>query len=235
MKRDKPFVSGLSGEDAYWDGNTIQEELDNIYIFLEAELDEFPGYFANMLRLQRFTSWYSNDGSSAYMAEWKRILSHPRTYTLTGSTLALEQRHASLLNFNPLSANMQKMRLQLGLPSHLRKPPRRFLLGVRWSLRDCMYYVRKVGRFEQRSKLSRVDVQAGAKLKSCWSREAWRDYYPEGIPPLDLALSDFNLTMRERGVVRRMSDGDVLKAFARMGDMVKRIDFGRGEKVRGAL
>jgi hypothetical protein len=49
--------------------------LDNVFHHLDAALDFVPGLTANVMRLERFSSWYDNEiyGKSKYLDEMERI------------------------------------------------------------------------------------------------------------------------------------------------------------------
>lgn len=181
-----------------------------------------------MMRLERFMSWYTKDGESKYINDWEYL----HVSDIDNHSYAIEQRHEFLLAFNPLSANMQKMRLQLGLLPVWRRndfPPRN-----RWSMPDCMHYLRRVVIFGERHPLTDTEKQATAMLKTCWSREAWRQYYPEGIPPLELDEDDIMKFCVEIEDEDPRED-DQLEGFEKIREQTKPIDFSTGERTRMAF
>jgi len=232
-----------------WDDEQLQRSLDASWIDYEDILDEAPGPVANMLRLERFISWYRTpDGKSTYMDKYKRILSTCSKNVSENRLMDLQSRHDFLLLLNPLSASMQKMRLQLHLPSLLRTRPSRSSLANRWSIDAFLDYLEEVEVFEGNGQLSDADKAPGDKLRSCWaSEQTWRDYYPEGIPPLDLdvmldfsvAMSDETETEMER-IETEMGEEEgsywsVSTSFESMGRKAARVDFGGGERIREAF
>ncbi|KUJ15144.1 uncharacterized protein LY89DRAFT_783350 [Mollisia scopiformis] len=239
MGRNMPFGSFTGDDEQIWYDNEMQTDLDDIYMHLERELDTMTGLDPNMLRLERFMSWYDDNGESEYVREFQRMLSDQRLVY----TLDIEQRHAYLLTFNPLSANMQRMRLQLDLASRFRKVG--FPLERRWDMQkyiEYRRYVEKTSRHAGDIDLAKmVDEEVMAQMKSGWSKEAWRDYYSEGIPPLDDDSQDIEEFYLQMGDVDALSYGlsaeEKPQDFARIHarEQEQSIDFGAGEEKRMAL
>lgn len=107
-------------------------------------------------------------------------------------------RHDWMLTLNPLSAGMQKTRLQLELPASDRQ--KKFPLRHYWSMSECVSYFNRVDiAFENRNVDSQnpesdtdEDEAAISRLKTCWSRRAWKEYHPLGIPPLVASTTEYH-------------------------------------------
>lgn len=228
MERKSPFGSVVNDED-YWADNNIQEVLVDDYFRSGDALDTFPGHAADMMRLERFISWYFPDGKSEYLQEWKCRANTQEVISTTG----LAKRHDFLLAFNPLSENMQKMRLELDLRGVC--PWRRYhhFLGTRWTLGHCLTYRKRVETFKNGGELSDQDDLAVEKSKSCWSVEEWRSYYGEGIPPLELN-SDVGKFAVEMGDTWAMGVSNA-EMFDLFEQQARDIDFGAAERIRGAI
>ncbi|KAL8676044.1 MAG: hypothetical protein Q9186_007399, partial [Xanthomendoza sp. 1 TL-2023] len=74
MEQKQPFGTWLDPDDP-WNDAEIQKERDCIYAQLDLDLDLLPGPTANMMRLDRFSSWYTDiaSGESKYEKEHERI------------------------------------------------------------------------------------------------------------------------------------------------------------------
>lgn len=79
IEQKHPFGTYLDSDDI-WDDAQCQKTTDETYIQLDLDLDLLPGPTANMMRLDRFSSWYKNNtsGESKYAEEYERII---RTWT----------------------------------------------------------------------------------------------------------------------------------------------------------
>ncbi|KAL2065262.1 hypothetical protein VTL71DRAFT_2931 [Oculimacula yallundae] len=194
LMRIRPFGT-VVGEESFWDDNNIQEMLDDIYIDLEEVLDQAPGQDLNMMRLRRFANWYAEDGTSEYVEEWERMGREPHGHAADELyTFDIGPRHDYMLTLNPLSASMQKIRLQLDVPIPLRQAD--FPLAIAWDMDACLAFFRMLEYEDVNSDIYRLDVdgevwpetalreEAIPKLRTCWSRVAWLEYHPLGIPPL---------------------------------------------------
>ncbi|KAK0111615.1 hypothetical protein ONS95_001961 [Cadophora gregata] len=184
---------GTAVGDSFWsDDSTIQWSLDNSFINVETRLDFAIGTNADMMRLEVLMCWYNENGRSDYVKEWERIRLEPDgpISMFPQSTDNLEARYRWMLTLNPLSAPMQKMRLQLGLPSTSRLTD--FPLAKRFSKSECDSYFEKVKQLRMSNKsLAQAednelfqDEAAVARLRTCWSQIAWKEYYPQGVPPM---------------------------------------------------
>lgn len=73
----EPFGTVLSpGDPNTWNDEELQEETDNILMGLDLSLDLLPGHTANMMRLDRFSQWYTEKlgGESKYEREYEHII-----------------------------------------------------------------------------------------------------------------------------------------------------------------
>ncbi|KAL5331954.1 hypothetical protein ACEPPN_001495 [Leptodophora sp. 'Broadleaf-Isolate-01'] len=253
LGRTSLFGSVL-GDENYWDDNNIQEMLDDKFIDLETELDELLGEDANMMRLERFMFWYNDDGISEYVKKWERISREPHAQD-SFYPYDVGARHDWLLTLNPLSAGMQKMRLQLETsPSHRRSE---FPLGHSWSLHDCKSYFDNLSTSRQDPAVPEQDQEvemnqdeeAASRLRTCWSRTAWKEYHKLGIPPLVRYANDLDFMAIQREMEeayrfhqdpiidsKTISDGYTLPLGVEQVKLqVKYIDFEAGERTREAL
>ncbi|MCJ1387661.1 hypothetical protein MMC18_000504 [Xylographa bjoerkii] len=74
MVKKGSFGTWLDADDA-WDEKSIQDEIDQTFMDLDLELDLLPGITASMMRLERFSSWYTDGlgSESKYERELERI------------------------------------------------------------------------------------------------------------------------------------------------------------------
>ena len=65
-----------------WDDKELEQVQDEMFLNLDSELDMLPGVTANMMRLERFSSWYTNGvgSESRYEKELERTLRTRTTY-----------------------------------------------------------------------------------------------------------------------------------------------------------
>ncbi|PSS16558.1 hypothetical protein M430DRAFT_42570 [Amorphotheca resinae ATCC 22711] len=73
MRKTTPYGSGAAD---WYDGKRIEEYLNHLFMMVERKLDLLPSKTANMLRLDRFSSWYTDKlhGNSPYENELKKLL-----------------------------------------------------------------------------------------------------------------------------------------------------------------
>ncbi|KAL8917726.1 MAG: hypothetical protein Q9208_007778 [Pyrenodesmia sp. 3 TL-2023] len=77
LRLEGPFGANLAPHgDGEWDDRDIQTDRDLMYVNLDLELDFLHGHTANMMRLDRFSSWYTDKlgGNSEYEREYERII-----------------------------------------------------------------------------------------------------------------------------------------------------------------
>ncbi|MCJ1291294.1 hypothetical protein MMC34_002837 [Xylographa carneopallida] len=74
-KRNLTHSRDTPADDLYNDRITL-EDRDQMFMDLDLELDVLPGFTARMLRLERFSSWYTNalGSESKYERQLERIL-----------------------------------------------------------------------------------------------------------------------------------------------------------------
>ena len=77
-------------------------------------------------------NWYDENGTSNHLQEWIQIYRRNPNTRLK----ELEDRHDMMLMLNPISASMQKMRLQLEMPI----TDGEFLLSRQWDFSECQSY-----------------------------------------------------------------------------------------------
>ncbi|KAL8760928.1 MAG: hypothetical protein Q9184_002896 [Pyrenodesmia sp. 2 TL-2023] len=111
--REIPFGQNLDLNDP-WNDQELQEEMDNIFVDLDMELDLLSGHTADLMRLDRFASWYSDkiDGESKYESEYERIIrawkgfqdSHDSTAEISEQSKLLKSllwRYGAMRAFDP--------------------------------------------------------------------------------------------------------------------------------------
>ncbi|KAL9099555.1 MAG: hypothetical protein Q9163_004962 [Psora crenata] len=101
----EPVGTYLNPDDLHND-RELQEDLDEISIDLDIELDMLPGPTANMMRLDRFSSWYADSlgGESKYEREYERIMKTWRNSFLKPIRMrTLQWRYGFMRACNPRS------------------------------------------------------------------------------------------------------------------------------------
>ncbi|KAI4278616.1 MAG: hypothetical protein L6R38_005210 [Xanthoria sp. 2 TBL-2021] len=75
LEEEEPFGTYPEPGDV-WGDQCIQEDRDKLFMHLDLDLDLLPGPTADMMRLDRFSSWYSSTfgGESKYEKEYERII-----------------------------------------------------------------------------------------------------------------------------------------------------------------
>lgn len=153
----------------------------------------------------------------------------------------LQWRHDLLLTYNPLGVHMQRTRLQLGLPSHLRLSS--FGLRNQYDSSALFEYVERENNVWQDAERL-ADFRRLSKFKSCWSTEAWCGFYPNGIPPLSgdhfetrkLKRLVWNVKMETRIPPSfRHDDHRYVISYIRADANLIKFSADRGEKTRLAL
>ena len=81
LMRKKSFRTYLDADNP-WDDEHIQEDLDQGFMDLDVELEIWPGFTASMMRLERFSSWYTKgqrfevrERTRKDFGDWKHLLS----------------------------------------------------------------------------------------------------------------------------------------------------------------
>ncbi len=128
------------------------------------------------------------------------------------------------------------MRLQLGLPREFRSHAQLFHLKDKWSYRRCLQYIKKVDSWalgEGLETISDEDEEAASLLTTSWSREAWRNYYPRGIPVWQDIL--FDVAELHDGYLEIGYGTEEPGMFERFRAQAKSLNFGTGEHTQTAL
>ncbi|KAL8725348.1 MAG: hypothetical protein Q9166_007408 [cf. Caloplaca sp. 2 TL-2023] len=162
----KDLVGTYRDPDDEWDDLALQEQMDELYVRLDLDLDSLPGPTANMMRLERFSSWYTGKigGESKYEKEYERIFKTWPDFAFIPSMIAgLHIRYLDMRAFNPKSlkhryeeGELSAILAQLPLPAGVKRLTKAFDLGL---------------------------------IKETWEQDTWhnrkgRRSWPEGIPPL---------------------------------------------------
>ncbi|KAI9730954.1 MAG: hypothetical protein M1818_008029 [Claussenomyces sp. TS43310] len=101
---------GTSDYDDQWTDDILEDDQDRVFWIIDAMLDTLPGCTANMLRLERFSSWYADglSSESKYEKELERILKsdmrrRDRRYMHHNSPSRIEYRYLAMRFCNPKS------------------------------------------------------------------------------------------------------------------------------------
>ena len=101
------FGTWLNADDQ-WDDKSLQDDQDQMFMDVDIELDMLPGITANMMRLERFSSWYT-DGSgseSKYERELERILkTRSTTFPNHNKAINIQWRYANMVFCSPKPPN----------------------------------------------------------------------------------------------------------------------------------
>lgn len=176
MERQEPFLNSLEDvwtdegpfgtyldPDYGWNDTKLQERLDLIFTDLDLELDMLPGETANMLRLERFAAWYTDEagGKSPYERDYERIIKSwtDRKYTRDTRAEKLNWRYGMMRALNPRSLYYQYTK------------PRVSSWGLNFSMP------------ENDPSKKKALVESGLVSK-VWDRDVWFREYGNGIPAL---------------------------------------------------
>lgn len=146
-----------------WNDDCIRREQDQLFMDLDIELDLLPGITANMMRLDRFSSWYTDGfgSESKYEKELERILgTRCLGHYNRNRPKQLQLRYAAMRSFNLgtlfYGYKASKSRDMTTCPSpstDVRTIQEALALGL---------------------------------IKEEWSRDTWHNgCYPNGIPPFN--------------------------------------------------
>lgn len=178
MKRD-PVGSYLVPIDG---GNNaaIQRAYDEISMNLDVELDILPGITASMLRLDRFSSWYTDKlgGESKYERECERIIKAWKCPVMRRSLMErLQLRYTAMRAFNPGSLIY------------------RYTTPELLAIMDCLYVSNHVKSVDEAVKLGLMSDE--------WDQDVWHNgCYPLGIGPF--SYRPFSSTIVLTGIKGRM-------------------------------
>ncbi|KAL8789071.1 MAG: hypothetical protein Q9213_001334 [Squamulea squamosa] len=164
IEQEEPFGTYLD-PGSWWHDPTLQEARDKLYMHLDLDLDLLPGPTANMMRLDRFSSWYTHTfgGESKYEENYKRIIESWVEYGFSSRRLwSLFRRFARMRAFNPKSMQRQYTEPQLsGMLAHVRVP-------------DSIYHM------NTREKVCELGL-----ADDDWDQDAWHEAWPLEIPGFD--------------------------------------------------
>ena len=164
LARKELFGSWLDFDNP-WNDKSLQDDQDQMFMDLDVELDMLPGITANMMRLERFSSWYSNgsDSESKYETELERILKTRSTVQPNhNKAINIQWRYANMIAFSPRCIFL------------------RYKASKRWDANPCL--------FASTEKLNTIQdgLELGLINREEWDSDAWHyGLYPEGIPPFD--------------------------------------------------
>lgn len=105
LVQKEAFGTWLDPDDR-WNDKSLQGDQDQVFMDLDVELDLLPGITANMMRLDRFSSWYTDalGSESKYERELERILKTRSTiYDNYNKPKHIQLRYAAMRAFNPRS------------------------------------------------------------------------------------------------------------------------------------
>ncbi|KAH6663493.1 hypothetical protein B0J14DRAFT_609124 [Halenospora varia] len=184
------------GLDDYWangysetDGH-LGFELDSHHLDFDRALDLLPGKTANMLRLDRFATWFvdgSNWKEATYVKAYERAWAHLKECERLNNPKTLLHRFQMMMALNPGSANNRRMREQLHVPPDQRKDDWPLRHGISYSTEFIAYItqIHELGVVDMEYEPQSYFVKKWLKEDNCASENAWWLSYPDGIPPLE--------------------------------------------------
>lgn len=168
LEAKQPFgTHSRSAEGDFWGDENLQEEKDKLFMHLDLDLDLLPGPTANMMRLDRFSSWYTNTfgGESRYEKEYERIIKTWVDYGFSSRRLwSLFRRFARMRALNPKSMERQYSRPLL----------QELLRQVESGQLD--------GYGEDSVRAHELGI-----IDDEWDQDAWHEAWPLGVPAFDTA------------------------------------------------
>lgn len=188
IEETEPVGTYLNPDDP-WDDGVIQREVDQIYMDLDLDLDLLDGPTAAMMRLDRFSSWYTDKfgGDSHYEQENERIIrSWADRRACHRRTWSLHRRYERMIALIPSS---MKHRYTEHQPSKMR-----------------LCSSEDVKSFNKTVESSLVNEE--------WDQDAWhkgRWAWPKGIPPFYASVWGQTLKLGYNDAVTRKYQ----KAFMR--------------------
>ncbi|KAL8760300.1 MAG: hypothetical protein Q9199_000082 [Rusavskia elegans] len=166
LEEKEPFGTYPDTGD-FWGDENLQEDRDQLFMHLDLDLDLLPGPTANMMRLDRFSSWYTNafGSESRYEKEYERIIKTWTDYGLSSRRLwSLFRRFARMRASNPKSMERQYSRpLLLEMLSRAES-------GQLDSIDEASVSAHELGIIDDD-----------------WDQDAWHEAWPLGIPAFDTA------------------------------------------------
>jgi hypothetical protein len=178
---------GSSQESALWDKDLVQRSLDLNFLQHDRALDRLWGPTASMMRLHRFSTWFTNDlgSESKYLNEIEGTIYDPTTAMtfdpeekeMAIFTSSLKVRYDWMLLFNPLSAAMQRI--------EARREQTLQYLETQPALLSCINW-RRISELAAASQTAEEEEQAESgenpERNSKWDKKEWHNYYAGGIP-----------------------------------------------------
>jgi hypothetical protein len=146
-----------------WNDKNLQGDQDQIFMDLDIELDLLPGITANMMRLERFSAWYTDGlgSESKYQRELERISKTRSTSSYNyNKPKYIRMRYATMLSFNP------------GSLFH------RYEASKSWDMTTRLFASTNVRTIQEAFDLG--------SIKEEWDRDKWHNgCYRSDIPPFD--------------------------------------------------
>ncbi|KAL8881613.1 MAG: hypothetical protein Q9198_001216 [Flavoplaca austrocitrina] len=161
LEQVEPFGSCPDPDD-FWGDESLQEESDKLFLQMDLDLDLLHGPTANMMRLDRFSSWFPKTFGieSRYERDHERIIKTWTDYALSSRRLwSLFRRYVRMRALNPMSKKRQYSRPGL---------------------------VKRVDS-GQPGNMDDVDVSADESADDGWDQDAWHEAWPLGISAFDTA------------------------------------------------
>jgi hypothetical protein len=176
---------GSSQDDAFWDKDLVQRSLDLTFLQLDIGLERLWGSTASMMRLHRFSTWFTHGlgSESKYLNKIGSTLYGPNAaITLDAKckakfTSALKVRYDCMLLFNPLSAAMQKIDARREQNLQYYESRTAFLSYINWGRFSKLAASSQTASEEQQGE-SEQDPEKNSKLE----KKEWHNYYVAGIP-----------------------------------------------------
>lgn len=174
VMRQEAFGTRMNPADCLND-SFIQADLNDMFMALDVELDVLPGVTAVMMRLERFSLWYTQGlgSESKYERKLERILKTGSFCHNRNSLKHIQARYAAMRAFNPRSLYHR-------------------------------YLSNKESRWKDEFNDVTREAYDRGEMEEEWNREAWHNgYYPDGIPPFGSEL--FGEMMRSAGANGKVS------------------------------
>ncbi|KAF4626092.1 hypothetical protein G7Y89_g12069 [Cudoniella acicularis] len=207
-----------------WDDKYVKKDLDQRFLRFQRFLDGDPSWEANMLRLERFSTWYTDtlSGKSKYLDEMERAWKESRCRRVDLDDLHI--RHRMMMALNPMSAAIKVLRLH---DKKVQDTMSRedFLLRFENRLENQLTLTRRASSYAHKVLEDLAPHTAKIyKLKAKWDREEWFKYYPDGIPVLRHPNINLRLFTQEMGTAYSKNASDDLKRrFGEEWDRVMRV------------
>jgi len=176
---------GSSQDNAFWDKDLVQRSLDLNFLQHDRALDRLWGSTASMMRLHRFSTWFTHGlgSESKYLNEIEGTLQDTTTAITFDPekkaifTSSLKVRYDWMLLFNPLSAAMQRIeaRREQTLRYVENQPAR--LSYINWGTISKLAASSETALEEEQAE-SEQDPERNSK----WDKKEWHNYYAVGIP-----------------------------------------------------